>query len=389
MAEKLPVTVLSGFLGSGKTTMLNHILHNREGMRVAVIVNDLSEVNIDAQLVEGGEAVLSRVDERLIEMANGCICCTLRDDLLDEVTSLAAEGRFDYLLIEATGVAEPMPTAATFTFADDDGRALAEVAQLDTMVTVVDAANWLHDYQSAQDLLDRNMELDDEDDRTIVDLLVEQVEFANVIVINKIDLVSAEELQRLEGFIRRLNPKARILHAEYGRVPLEAVLNTRLFDFVEAASLPDWGERHHHHETEDYGISSFVFHADCPFHPERLSALLQSDLFDSVLRSKGYAWLASRPDDMVYWSQAGDLLTLEWLDTWGDDEQPLIAIDDGTSDDNAPRQELVFVGLHMEHNAIIEALHVCLLSDDEMSLDEEQWRQFDDPFPTWEEADDE
>lgn len=411
--ERLPVTVLAGFLGAGKTTVLNHILNNRAGRRVAVIVNDMSEVNIDAQLVRG-EAALSRVDEKLVELSNGCICCALRDDLLTEVAALAREGRFDYLLIEASGVAEPLPIAATFTFPDDMGRALSDIARLDTTVTVVDGAQFLRDYQSHDELRDRNLSTGDAADaeRSIVDLLTEQVEFADVIVINKTDLVAADDLARLETFLRRLNGDAHMVQTAFGRVPLDAVLNTDRFDFDRASSISLWvtgmtethsaahGDHthhdHHHHHTEqgeEYGISSLVFRARRPFHPERLYALAESDAFDPVLRSKGTIWLASRAADAILWSQAGDVLTLDligtwWADTpraeWPDDPDERAFINAAWNDTTGDRrQELVIIGLHMESAPIRAALEAALLTDDELAAGPDAWADYDDPFPDW------
>jgi G3E family GTPase len=396
MSSRLPVTVLSGFLGAGKTTVLNHILANRENLKVAVIVNDMSEVNIDAALVTGGEAALSRTEERLVEMSNGCICCTLREDLLKEVAELAKEGRFDYLLIESTGISEPLPVAETFTFADDEGHSLADVARLDTMVTVVDAKNFLNDFGSADDLMDRVMGLGNDDTRNVVDLLVDQVEFADVILLNKCDLVNDEELLTILGILRNLNPKARLIEIQRGHVDPRAILGTRLFDFDQAAANPDWlavprgSERP---ETDEYGITSFVYRARKPFHTQRLWDLLGSEdgPLQGVIRSKGFIWLASRHDCLYVWSQAGVSIQLSpggnWWDAtppeyWPEDEKSLAYIQkdfDGACGDR--RQEIVFIGMDLERDRIERLLKNCLLTDAEMSLGPTAWSEFSDPLP--------
>lgn len=396
VSGKLPVTVLSGFLGAGKTTVLNHILNNREGLKVAVIVNDMSEVNIDAANVQK-EVTLNRAEEKLVEMSNGCICCTLREDLLIEINQLAKAGRYDYLVIESTGISEPLPVAETFTFADENDVSLSDIASLDTLVTVVDAVNFLKDYDEAQMLQETGESLGEDDDRSVADLLVDQVEFADVILISKTDLASADDLARLQHILRTLNTEAELIPIKNGAVPLNKIIATGLFDFERAQQAPGWlkemrGE--HIPETEEYGIGSFVYHARRPFYPQKFHDFLHSkDIAGKLIRSKGYFWLATRPEFAGSWSQAGGIARygfggMFWKavpqEQWPDDPEYLASIEAQWQEPFGDmRQELVFIGQGLNEQEVCAKLDACLLTDEDLLEGKSHWQHFPDPFPAW------
>jgi G3E family GTPase len=380
--KKLPVTVLSGFLGSGKTSLLNHILHNKDGLKVAVIVNDMSEINVDARLIEQ-EGTISRTEEKLVEMSNGCICCTLREDLMIEVERLAAENRFDYLVIESTGISEPVPIAQTFSFVnEEDNIDLSRFSYIDCMVTVVDAFNFLRDFGSSNTIQDQNLSNLEGDNRTIVNLLTDQIEFANVIIINKIDLIEAEDLLLLKGLIKKLNLDANILISSFGKVDINEIINTNLFDYEKAENSAGWIkelEGVHTPETETYGINSFVYRSIRPFHPERFWDYVNNYFPTTIIRSKGLFWLASRPHQALNWGQAGGSLRAESAGVWWSSmsfeernhypvftENQTLIEKDWTAEFGDRKNELVFIGLEMNQELIIKQLDNCLCDDEEL-----------------------
>ena len=399
LANRLPVTVLSGFLGAGKTTVLSHILNNREDKKVAVIVNDMSEINIDASLVEN-EVTLNRSEEKLVEMSNGCICCTLREDLLIEINKLAEEKKFDYLVIESTGISEPLPVAETFTFEDENGVSLSDAANLDTMVTVVDAVNFIKDYEEAKYLQETGESLGEDDERSVADLLVDQIEFADVILISKTDLVEDKDIDKLKAIIKTLNTQAEIIPIKEGNVEIDKVLNTGLFNFDKAKEAPGWLKEmrgDHIPETEEYGIGSFSYTARRPFFPDKFYKFLHStEQYGKLIRSKGFFWLGSRLEYAGQWSQAGGIARygyagLFWRsvpkENWPTDEQALATIKENWIEPFGDmRQELVFIGQGLDEAAMKKALDECLVSEDDMLKDAEFWTNLDDPFPPWQEV---
>ena len=399
MLNRLPVTVLSGFLGAGKTTILSNILNNRDEKKVAVIVNDMSEINIDSTIIQN-EVSLNRSEEKLIEMSNGCICCTLREDLLEEVTNLAQQKRFDYLVIESTGISEPLPVAETFTFSDEDGVSLSDVANLDTMVTVVDAVNFMKDYEEAKYLQETGESLGEDDERSVADLLIDQVEFADIILISKTDLVNSNDIESLKAIIKTLNTKAKIIPIAHGNVDINEVLNTGLFDFEKAQQAPGWlkemrGE--HIPETEEYGISSFLYEARRPFHPSKFFNFLHTtEQYGKLIRSKGFFWLATRPEFAGQWSQAGGIAHygfagMFWKavpkENWPDDEEYLASIEKQWVEPFGDmRQELVFIGQGLNQKMMIKKLNDCLLNEQDVLKGRSYWATLEDPFPVWDQS---